>query len=91
MNPGRLCQIVLKSDKEISGYSQLAQHVIFAYHMLRQTPLIALPALRFPGCLRAKAWMQKPQSGGKFLVQIPGGAHGGMVIDEIDTCISGKI
>ena len=26
---------------------------------------------------RAKPWMQKPQSGGKFLVQIPGGARGG--------------
>ena len=24
----------------------------------------------------AKAWMQKPQGGGKFLVQIPGGAQG---------------
>ena len=34
----------------------------------------------------AEAWMQKPQSGGKFLVQIPGGARG-MVMDEIDTCI----
>ena len=36
---------------------------------------------------RAKAWMQKPKSGGKFLVQIPGGARGGVVMDEIDTCI----
>ena len=35
---------------------------------------------------QAKAWMQKPQGGGKFLVQIPGGARG-MVMDEIDTCI----
>ena len=36
---------------------------------------------------RAKARMQKPQGGGKFLVQIPGGARGGgMVMDEIDTC-----
>ena len=35
---------------------------------------------------RAKARMQKPQGGGKFLVQIPGGARG-MVMDEIDTCI----
>ena len=26
---------------------------------------------------RAKARMQKPQDGGKFLVQIPGGARGG--------------
>ena len=41
MNLGRLCQLILKSDKEISGYDQLAQHV-------RQTPLIALPPLRFP-------------------------------------------
>ena len=36
---------------------------------------------------RAKARMQKPQGGGKFLVQIPGGCAG-MVMDEIDTCIS---
>ena len=28
-----------------------------------------------------------PQGGGKFLVQIPG-VGGGMVMDEIDTCIS---
>ena len=48
MNIGRLCQINLKSDKEISGYRQLAQHVIFAYHMVRPFPLIALPSLRFP-------------------------------------------
>ena len=48
MNPGRLCQIILKSDKEISGYGPLAQHVIFAHHVVRQTPLIALPPLRFP-------------------------------------------
>ena len=36
---------------------------------------------------RANARMQKPQGGGKFLVQIPGGVRGGMVMDEIDTCI----
>ena len=48
MNLGRLCQIILKSDKEISGYGQLAQHAIFAYHMVRRTPLIALPPLRIP-------------------------------------------
>ena len=47
MNPGRLCQIISKSDKEISGYGQLVQHVIFAYDMVRQTPLIAFPPLRF--------------------------------------------
>ena len=35
---------------------------------------------------RAKSRMQKPQGGGTFLVQIPGGARG-MVVDEIDTCI----
>ena len=35
---------------------------------------------------RAKARMQKPHGGGKFLVQIPG-VRGGMVMDEIDTCI----
>ena len=49
MNQERLCQIISKSDKEISGYGQLAQHAIFAYHMVRQTLLIALPLLRFPG------------------------------------------
>ena len=38
---------------------------------------------------RAKARMQKPQGGSKCLVQIPGGARkGGMVMDEIDTCIN---
>ena len=40
---------------------------------------------------RAKAKMQKPQDGGKFLVQIFGGARGGggagVVMDEIDICI----
>ena len=35
---------------------------------------------------RAKLRMQKPQGGGKVLVQIPG-VCGGMVKDEIDTCI----
>ena len=35
----------------------------------------------------AKARMQNPQSGGKFLVQIPGGARG-MAMNEIDTCIN---
>ena len=49
MNLERLCQIILKSDKEISGYGQLAQHAIFAFQIVRQTPLIALPPLRFPG------------------------------------------
>ena len=49
MSLGRLCQIILKLDKEISGYGQLVQHAIFASHMVRQTPLIALPPLRFPG------------------------------------------
>ena len=49
MNLGLLCQIILKSDKEISGYGKLAKHAIFAYHMVRQTPLIALHPLRFPG------------------------------------------
>ena len=37
---------------------------------------------------RPKARMQNPQGGGKFLVQIPRGARGGMVMDEIDTCIT---
>ena len=48
MNLGRLCQIILKLDKEVIGYGQLAQHAIFAYHMARQTPLIVRPPLRFP-------------------------------------------
>ena len=48
MNLGRSCQIILKLDKEISGYGQLAQHAIFAYHMVRQTPLIALRPLHLP-------------------------------------------
>ena len=34
----------------------------------------------------AKARMKKPQGGGKFLMQMPG-VRGGMVMDEIDTCI----
>ena len=46
MNLGRLCQIIPKSDKEIYGYGQFAQHAIFTCHMVRQTPL---PPLRFPG------------------------------------------
>ena len=33
------------------------------------------------------AWMQKPKAGAKSLVQIPGCARGGMVMDEIDICI----
>ena len=40
---------------------------------------------------RAKARMQKPQGGGKFWVQIPGGARGEIVMDEIDTCINKSI
>ena len=36
---------------------------------------------------KAKPRMQKPQGGGKFLVQIAGSA-GGIVMDEIDTCIN---
>ena len=36
---------------------------------------------------RAKDRMQKPQGGGKSLVQIPWGARG-MVMNEIDTCIN---
>ena len=38
----------------------------------------------------AKGSMQKPQGRGKFLEQIPGGAWG-MVMDEIDTCISFEV
>ena len=43
-----------------------------------------------PPAPRAKVEMQKPQGWGKFLVQIPGGAWRGMVMDEIDTCIIPK-
>ena len=35
----------------------------------------------------AKARLQKPQGGGKFLVQIPGGTRG-TVMAKIDTCIT---
>ena len=35
----------------------------------------------------ATAWMQKPQGGGKCLVQIYRCAWGGGVMDGIDTCI----
>ena len=34
-----------------------------------------------------KARTRKPQGGGNFFMQIPG-VHGGMVMDEIDTCIT---
>ena len=37
---------------------------------------------------RAKIRMQKPRSGGKFSMQIPGGARGGMVMAKIDNCIN---
>ena len=43
MNLGRLCQIILKSDKETSGYGQLAQHAIS--HI---TWYGKLPSLHFP-------------------------------------------
>ena len=51
-------------------------------------PSGAAPTNLRPPPSPAKAWMQKPQGGGKFLVQIPGGGRGGMVMDEIDTCIT---
>ena len=35
--------------------------------------------------------MQKPQSGGEFSVQIPGGARGGMVMAKIDNCITNTV
>ena len=34
MNLGRLKQITLKSDTEIRGSPQLAQHAIFAFHVV---------------------------------------------------------
>ena len=46
---------------------------------------------QIPAPPRAKAWMQKPQGGGKFLVQIPGVRGGGMVMAKIDSCIIGLI
>ena len=52
----------------------------------RQMPAPRELPLQMPA-LQAKARMQKPQGGGKCLVQIPGGARG-VVMDEIDTCIT---
>ena len=49
----------------------------------RQTPSPRELSQQIPAP-RAKARMQKPQGGGKFLVQIPRGARG----DGIDTCIT---
>ena len=70
MNLGRLHQIILKSDKEISGSAQSAQHAIFAFHMVWQTPLVALPPLRFPDgdqvlvsnwkCVAASSYVRSP-------------------------------
>ena len=48
-------------------------------------PLTATPTNSLPW---AKARMQKPQGGGKLLVQIPEGMRGGMAMNEIDACIS---
>ena len=58
----------------------------YGKHRLKTTarPAGAAPANPHP---RPKAWMQKTQGGGKFFVQIPAGARG-VVMDEIDTCIS---
>ena len=36
---------------------------------------------------RAKARMQKPQAGGKFLVQIPGGARGGWLWQKLTVAL----
>ena len=49
------------------------------------TPWGGIPTNPHP---QAKARMQKPHGGGKFYVQIPWGEQVGMVMDEIDTCIS---
>ena len=38
---------------------------------------------------RAKAWMQKPRVGANFWCKSPG-MRGGMVMDEIDTCINSR-
>ena len=54
-------------------------------------PLGSYPNKSPPPPPRAKARMQKPQGGGKFFVQIPGGARRGMVMDEIDTCITRNV
>ena len=42
----------------------------------RQMPAPREPSQQIPAPPGKKAGMQKPQSGGKFLVQIPGGARG---------------
>ena len=42
---------------------------------------------QIPAPPRVKAMTQKSQGGDKFLVQISGDARGGMVMDEIDTCV----
>ena len=38
---------------------------------------------------RAKAWMQKPQGGGQFLVQIPGAARGGWLWMKLMPALQG--
>ena len=36
---------------------------------------------------RANAWMKKPQGGGKFLVQNPGGARGGWLRQKLTAAL----
>ena len=44
--------------------------------LYRQMPAPRRAAQQIPAP-QATAWMQKPQGGDKFLLQIPGGARGG--------------
>ena len=55
------------------------------HHFIDKCPTLGTCANKSP-LTRAKAWMQKPQDGGKFFVLIPGGADDYQ--DEIDTCIT---
>ena len=43
MNLGGLYQIILKSDKEISGSARLAKHAIFAFHIVGKPRSLHLP------------------------------------------------
>ena len=54
----------------------------------RQMPALRELPQQIPAS-QAKARIQKPQDGGKFLVQIPMGARG-VIMAKIDTCITSK-
>ena len=61
-------------------YNGNSKHGKYVY---RQMPT---PRELFQQIPPAKARMKKPQGGGNFLCKCPR-VHGGMVMDEIDTCI----